>query len=62
MKRVQGKDFNAEQLRTLKDILIVQLLLAAVGQAETAKVAKVDIHRVNQIAKLLKKSRKESER
>ncbi len=45
-------------LRALKDMLIVQLLLASVGQIETAKIAGVDIHRVNDVAKLLKKRKK----
>ena len=49
---------NADaHLKVLKDMLIVQLLLASVPQVETAKIAGVDVNRVNQIAKLLKRKK-----
>ncbi|WP_426609506.1 hypothetical protein [Bradyrhizobium sp. McL0616] len=44
---------NVEDL--LRDMMIVQLLLAGVGQHESRQIAGVGIHRVSRIAKLLKK-------
>ena len=40
----------------LRDMMIVQLLLAGVGQREIRQIAGVDIGRVSRIGKLLKKS------
>lgn len=39
----------------LRDSMIVQLLLAGIGQHECRQIVGVDIHRVSRIAKLLKK-------
>jgi len=39
----------------LRDMMIVQLLLAGVGQHEIRQIAGVGIHRVSRIGKLLKK-------
>ncbi len=39
----------------LRDMMIVQLLLAGVGQHESRQITGVGIHRVSRIAKLLKK-------
>jgi hypothetical protein len=47
------KSGNVEDL--LRDMMIVQLLLAGVGQHESRQIVGVDIHRVSRIAKLLKK-------
>jgi hypothetical protein len=41
----------------LRDMLIVQLLLAGVGQLQIRQIVGVDIHRVSRIAKLMKKSK-----
>lgn len=41
----------------LRDLMIVQLALAGVGQHEIRKIAGVDIHRVSRIAKLIKKAK-----
>ncbi len=44
-------------LKILKDMFIVQLLLAAVPQNDAAKIVGVDIRRVNNIAKSLKRKK-----
>lgn len=41
----------------LRDLIIVQLVLAGIGQHQIREVAGVDIHRVSRIAKLLKRSK-----
>ena len=41
----------------LRDLMIVQLALAGVGQHQIREIAGVDIHRVSRIAKLLKRSK-----
>ena len=41
----------------LRDLMIVQLALAGVGQHQIREIAGVDIHRVSRIAKLLKKAK-----
>jgi len=38
----------------LQDLIIVQLVLAGVGQHQIRKIAGVDIYRVSRIAKLIK--------
>ncbi len=45
----------------LQDLLIVQLSLAGVGQAEIRQIVGVDMHRVGRIAKLLKKRKDNSD-
>jgi hypothetical protein len=39
----------------LKDFMIVQLLIAGIGQHQIRQIVGVDIHRVSRIAKLMKK-------
>ena len=39
----------------LRDIMIVQLALAGVGQLQIREIVGVDIHRVSRIAKLIAK-------
>jgi len=39
----------------LRDMMIVQLLLAGIGQHQIRQIVGVDIHRVSRIGKLLKK-------
>lgn len=41
----------------LRDMLIVQLLLAGIGQLQIRQIVGVDIHRVSRIAKLMKKAK-----
>ena len=41
----------------LRDILIVQLLLAGIAQLQIRQIVGVDIHRVSRIAKLMKKAK-----
>jgi hypothetical protein len=41
----------------LRDMLIVQLLLAGVGQLQIRQIVGVDIHRVSRIGKLMKKAK-----
>ena len=44
---------NVEEL--LQDLMIVQLLIAGIGQHQIRQIVGVDIHRVSRIAKLMKK-------
>ena len=54
MARVtKSKRQSVEDL--LRDMMIVQLALAGVGQHQIREIAGVDIHRVSRIAKLIKK-------
>jgi hypothetical protein len=39
----------------LQDLMIIQLLMAGVGQLQIRQIVEVDIHRVSRIAKLMKK-------
>jgi hypothetical protein len=39
----------------LRDMMIVQLLLAGIGQHQIRRIVGVDIHRVSRIGKLMKK-------
>ena len=48
----------AAQSELLKDLFIAQLVIARVPQREIAKVVRVDLNRVNRIAKSLKKRKK----
>lgn len=59
-KMKQKKEENSTQ-ELLKDLLIVELGKAGVPQVEIRKIVGGDIHRVNRIVKLLKKSRSRSE-
>ena len=51
----KAKEQSVQDL--LRDLMIVQLALAGVGQHQIREIAGVDIHRVSRIAKLLKKSK-----
>lgn len=51
----KGKEQTIEDL--LRDMMIVQLLLAGVGQHQIRQIVGVDIHRVSRIAKLMKKTK-----
>jgi hypothetical protein len=50
-----AKDKTASVEDLLRDMMIVQLLLAGVGQREIRQIAGVDIYRVSRIGKLLKR-------
>ena len=52
-KSSKAKQQSVEDL--LRDLMIVQLALAGVGQHQIRQIAGVDIHRVSRIAKLIKK-------
>jgi transposase-like protein len=41
----------------LRDIMIVQLALAGVGQLQIRQIVGVDMHRVNRIAKHIRKAK-----
>lgn len=49
----KAKEQTVEEL--LRDLMIVQLLLAGVGQHQIRQIVGVDIHRVSRIGKLIKK-------
>jgi Trp operon repressor len=51
--RAKERQDSVEAL--LRDMMIVQLLLAGVGQHQIRQIVGVDIHRVSRIGKLLKK-------
>lgn len=53
MARGKERQDNVEEL--LRDMMIVQLLIAGVGQHQIRQIVGVDIHRVSRIAKLMKK-------
>lgn len=53
MARAKERQDNVEEL--LRDMMIVQLLIAGVGQHQIRQIVGVDIHRVSRIAKLMKK-------
>ena len=52
------EELIALQSELLKDMLIANLAIAGIGQRQIAKVARVDLNRVNRIAKLLKRNEK----
>ncbi|MEJ1967427.1 MAG: hypothetical protein WDN03_02130 [Rhizomicrobium sp.] len=54
-KANQQKQVTVEDL--LRDLMIVQLALAGVGQHQIREIVGVDIHRVSRIAKLLKRTK-----
>jgi hypothetical protein len=53
--RKQTKQQGVEDL--LRDLMIVQLALAGVGQHQIRQIVGVDIHRVSRIAKLIAKKK-----
>ncbi|MBR0684653.1 hypothetical protein JQ594_01890 [Bradyrhizobium manausense] len=54
----KGKTDRVEDL--LRDMMIVQLLLAGIGQREIREIACVDMAHVSRIGKLLKKRKEAS--
>jgi hypothetical protein len=54
-KPKQQKPQTTEDI--LRDMMIVQLTLAGVGQHQIRQIVGVDIHRVSRISKLLKKAK-----
>jgi hypothetical protein len=52
------EELIALQSELLKDMFIANLAIAGIGQRQIAKVAHVDLNRVNRIAKLLKRNEK----
>jgi hypothetical protein len=48
-------------LNTVRDSQIIQLALAGVSQHDIRDIVGVDMHRVNRIARVLRKTRKESQ-
>jgi hypothetical protein len=54
------EQFLAAQSELLKDMFIAELAIAGVPQLDIAKVVRVDLNRVNRIAKFLKKRKKGS--
>jgi hypothetical protein len=51
--RAKERPGSVEEL--LRDMMIVQLLLAGIGQHQIRQIVGVDIHRVSRIGKLMKK-------
>jgi hypothetical protein len=51
--RAHERQSSVEDL--LRDMMIVQLLLAGIGQHQIRQIVGVDIHRVSRIGKLIKK-------
>jgi hypothetical protein len=51
--RAKERQDGVEDL--LRDMMIVQLLLAGIGQHQIRQIVGVDIHRVSRIGKLMKK-------
>ncbi len=54
-KKRTNASSSDETIRLLKDLLIVQLGLAGVGQTEIRSIVGADMGRVNRIAKLVRK-------
>jgi Trp operon repressor len=52
-----AKDKSESVEELLRDMMIVQLLQAGIGQHEIRQIAGVGIHRVSRIGKLMKKSK-----
>jgi hypothetical protein len=48
----------AAQSELLRDMFIAELVIAGIPQLEIARAVRVDLNRVNRIAKLLKKRKK----
>ncbi len=53
MARAKEQKGGLEEL--LRDMMIVQLLLAGIGQHQIRQIVGVDIHRVSRIGKLMKR-------
>jgi hypothetical protein len=53
------EDLLVAQSELLKDMFIAQLAIAGVQQLEISKVVRVNLNRVNRIAKFLKKRKKD---
>ena len=59
MKKLNAEDVAKAQLELTRDMFIVNLALAGISQLKIAKIVQVDVHRVNNIGKLLKGKRDE---
>lgn len=57
-KATSTEELLVAQSELLKDMFIAELAIAGVPQLEIAKVVRVDLNRVNRIAKSLKKRKK----
>ena len=53
MAKTRERQGSVEDL--LRDMMIVQLLLAGIGQHQIRQIVGVDIHRVSRIGKLMKR-------
>ena len=54
-KAVRAKQRSVEDL--LRDLMIIQLALAGIGQHQIREIVGVDIYRVARIAKLMKRTK-----
>jgi hypothetical protein len=57
-KATRTEELLMAQSELLKDMFIAELAIASVPQLEIAKVVRVNLNRVNRIAKALKKRKK----
>ena len=58
MKKMILEELVAAQSDLLRDKFIVDLALAGLPQAQIARVVRVDLNRVNRIAKQLRRTKK----
>lgn len=58
-KRIETKDVSTE---LLKDLLIAQLGVAGVAQAEIRKIVGCDMNRINRIVKPIKKAKTDAKK
>ena len=58
MKKMTLEELVAAQSDLLRDKFIVDLALAGIPQAQIARVVRVDLNRVNRIAKELRRAKK----
>jgi hypothetical protein len=60
VKKVSGtEDLLIAQSELLRDMFIAELAIAGIPQLEISKVVRVNLNRVNRIAKFLKKRKKD---
>ncbi len=61
MKKVSGtEELLVAQSELLRDMFIAELTIAGVPQLEISKVVRVNLNRVNRIAKFLKRRKKDN--
>lgn len=58
MKKMTLEELVAAQSDLLRDKFIVDLALAGIPQAQIARIVRVDLNRVNRIAKQLRRTKK----